>query len=87
MRDRGGGLIQEGACLALWPTSRWVGTLFGGGCLLEHGRLYKEIQYLKICSTNGQHNSVCPYFFVVIVFPLTTFVDVEVDLKFPERRK
>lgn len=64
----------------------WV-LLFGGGCLLEHGRLFEEIQYLKICSTNGQHNSVCPYFFVVIVFPLTTFVDVEVDLKFPERRK
>ena len=64
----------------------WV-LLFGGGCLLEHRRLFEEIQYLKICSTNGQHNSVCPYFFVVIVFPLTTFVDVEVDLKFPERRK
>ena len=74
----------------VWRYSLQVGgwvLLFGGGCLLEHGRLFKEIQYLKICSTNGQHNSVCPYFFVVIVFPLTTFVDVEVDLKFPERRK
>ena len=42
----GGGLIQGGMCLMLWPrgwTLIWGG---GGMCFLKSERLFDEIQYI-----------------------------------------
>ena len=40
----GRGVLTGGsACLIFWP---WFGRLFGGGFLLELGRLFEEIRYL-----------------------------------------
>ena len=32
------------------------GHLFGGGCLLERGRLFKEIQYIFFCIGSVHHS-------------------------------
>ena len=49
VRGRGGGANSRGACILFCYFGQEGGCLFRAGCLLEHGRLFEEIQYPKHC--------------------------------------